>query len=337
MTTVLENRQGLIDHLHELHDQLQFALLEALRNADRNANMDHLSYVADVRGGDTIYAIDMIAEHIIDDYCLAWSLQEGPIVLVSEGVEGAGWKVFPQGAREEDARFLLLFDPIDGTRNLMVNKRSSWALSGIAPNLGRQTTLKDIEVAMMTELPTSRALLADCLWAIAGEGAHRLTRNLHDRTEHTAGIHPSTEVDLSHGFSSIAKFFPPAKAAMAAFEEQLFLEVAPNPGENPLVFDDQYMTTGGQLYELMIGHDRFTADLRPIFFAKLGLDAKLVCHPYDICVELIAREAGVIVVDDCGNQLDTLCDIRAGVSWCGYANQAIYDRVHPALERLLHA
>jgi hypothetical protein len=104
-----------------------------------------------------------------------------------------------------------------------------------------------------------------------------------------------------------------------------------------LVFDDQYMTTGGQLYELMVGHDRFTADLRPVFFKKLGLPAKLVCHPYDICVELIARESGVIVVDEHGQRLSALLDIRADVSWCGYANQAVHDRVQPVLERLLTA
>jgi hypothetical protein len=197
--------------------------------------------------------------------------------------------------------------------------------------------LLDIEVAMMTELPTSRALLADQLWAIKGDGAFRRIRNLHDGSEQDAQIRPSQETTLSHGFSSIAKFFPPGKAAMAEFEELLLEEVAPNTGENPLVFDDQYMTTGGQLYELMVGHDRFTADLRPVFFKKLGLPPKLVCHPYDICVELIAREAGVIVVDEHGERLSALLDIRADVSWCGYANIAVHDRVQPVLERLLTA
>ncbi|MFN7830034.1 MAG: inositol monophosphatase, partial [Armatimonadota bacterium] len=174
---MLNNRQALVDHLHRLHDQLQKALLAALTAADVESTVDDLSAVADVRGGDTIYAIDTIAEEIIDAYCEEWAAAEGPFVLISEGVEDAGWKVFPHDAHEEDARFLLIFDPIDGTRNLMFNKRSSWALSGIAPNKGRETTLVDIEVAMMTELPTSRALLADQLWAIQGEGAFRRIRN----------------------------------------------------------------------------------------------------------------------------------------------------------------
>ena len=121
----------------------------------------------------------------------------------------------------------------------------------------------------------------------------------------------------------MAKFFPPAKAAIAAFEEELLARVAPADGENPLVFDDEYISTGGQLYELLVGHDRFLADLRPVFFEALGLPKKLVCHPYDICVELIARNAGVIVTDENGQPLSAPLDIRADVSWCGYANAAL--------------
>ena len=101
------------------------------------------------------------------------------------------------------------------------------------------------------------------------------------------------------------------------------------------VFDDQYICTGGQLYELLVGHDRFLADLRPVFFDHLGLPKKLVCHPYDICVEVIAREAGVIVTDEHGAPLSALLDIRADVAWAGYANVALHDLIAPALVELL--
>ena len=95
-----------MNHLHNLHDQLQKALLAALTAADVKSTVDDLSAVADVRGGDTIYAIDTIAEDIIDAYCEEWAAAEGPLILISEGIEDAGWKVFPHDAREEDARFL---------------------------------------------------------------------------------------------------------------------------------------------------------------------------------------------------------------------------------------
>jgi len=332
---LLPDPDRLLEKVCALHDLLQARLHADLISQEEAMAERTLDGVADVRGGDTIYAIDVHAEEIIEDFCDAWAREDGPFVLIAEGIEDAGWRVFPEGAREEDARFLMMVDPIDGTRNLMFNKRPAWALTGIAPNHGRGTTLADIEVAVMTELPTTRNLLADRLWAVRGRGAHRRARNLLDGTWKPLPIRPSGSDSLAHGFSALVKFFPPAKAATAALEERLYARVAPEDGENPVVFDDQYMTTGGQLYELLVGHDRFLADLRPVFFAALGLPPKLVCHPYDICVELIAREAGVPVVDEHGAPLSAPLDIRAPVAWVGYANRTLRERIEPHLLELL--
>ena len=322
-----------IDRLRELQDAMQARLLADVRAQEASAD-ETLAGVADVRGGDTIYQIDAHADEVLHAFCQEWS-QEAPLVLISEGIEGAGWQVFPEGAREEDAAFLLIVDPIDGTRNIMYNKRSAWALAGIAPNKGRATNLADIEVSVMTELPTTRALFADQLWAAKGSGAFRETRNLVEGERKLTPLRPSRATSLAHGFASLAKFFPSAKGATATLEEKLMSLVSPEDGENPVVFDDQYMCTGGQLYELMVGHDRFLADLRPVFFAVLNLPPKLVCHPYDICVELIAREAGVLVTDEQGQALSAPLDIRAAVSWVGYANTTLKKQIEPTLHTLL--
>ena len=53
----------------------------------------------------------------------------------------------------------------------------------------------------------------------------------------------------------------------------------------------------------MMGHDRFVADIRGLtesLMNRRGLALGICCHPYDICTELIAREAGVIVTDGRG-------------------------------------
>jgi fructose-1,6-bisphosphatase/inositol monophosphatase family enzyme len=324
-----------IERIRTLHRQMRDYLLRQLRYQEESIAENALAGVADVRGGDTIYAIDAHSEEVLFDFCNAWA-QDAPFVLIAEGIEGAGWKVFPDDAREEDATFLMIVDPIDGTRNIMYNKRSAWILTGVAPaTKGRAATLADIEVAVMTEIPTTRHLLADQLWASAGGGAHREAQNLVTGEWRTLPLRPSQAEDLAHGFASVAKFFPAAKGATAAFEERLLARVAPDDGENPLVFDDQYISTGGQLYELMIGHDRFLADLRPVFYEALELPKKLVCHPYDICVELIAREAGLIVTDERGARLTAPLDIQAPVSWVGYANARLHERIAPTLRALL--
>ena len=41
------------------------------------------------------------------------------------------------------------------------------------------------------------------------------------------------------------------------------------------------LSSGGQLYELMMGHDRFVADLRPLLGAP-GQTVWLCAHPYDL-------------------------------------------------------
>ena len=56
----------------------------------------------------------------------------------------------------------------------------------------------------------------------------------------------------------------------------------------------------------MSGHDRFVADLRPLMenvLRERGVSLGICCHPYDLCTELIAREAGVIVTDVRGERL----------------------------------
>jgi hypothetical protein len=119
-------------------------------------------------------------------------------------------------------------------------------------------------------------------------------------------------------------------------EEALWPENHPHtPKDSPLIFDDQYISTGGQLYEILAGHDRFIADIRPLAFAKLGLDSALVCHPYDICTALILQEAGAVVEPPLGGKLSALLDTTSPVSWVAFANETLARKVRPALRRLI--
>ena len=83
------------------------------------------------------------------------------------------------------------------------------------------------------------------------------------------------------------------------------------------MFDDEYISSGGQLHELMVGHDRFVADLRPLVDA----DA-LACHPYDVCTAMLLEEAGGVVTDPHGAPLEAPLDNTSPVAWVGYANPA---------------
>ena len=61
----------------------------------------------------------------------------------------------------------------------------------------------------------------------------------------------------------------------------------------------------------------------------------LCARPYDLCTELIAREAGVVVTDEWGRPLAAPLDTVFDVAWVGYANEALRRLVEPVLHRLL--
>jgi hypothetical protein len=137
----------------------------------------------------------------------------------------------------------------------------------------------------------------------------------------------------------LARFFPGAREELAAIDEEIVLgALGPVQPGKAHCFEDQYISTGGQLYELMAGHDRFVADLRPTMertLARRGLALGICCHPYDLCTELIAREAGVIVTDEHGGPLHAPLRVDPDVSWVGYANPEIRAQIEPLLQAAL--
>jgi fructose-1,6-bisphosphatase/inositol monophosphatase family enzyme len=316
--------------MRELHVRLR----EHLREQLVQSAAEELAAVGEAKGGDTQYGIDERGERVLLEFCRDWG-QEMPFLLVAEGLP-EGRARFPE--RGGPPRFRLIVDPIDGTRAIMYDKRSAWILSAVAPETDAPT-LADIQVAMQTEVPTTKAYIGDLLYAWQGSGVQAERHNLLTGAWHPFTPSPSRATTVAHGFATISKFFPGGKEITARIEETLFETLLGAPADgNPLVFDDQYVSSGGQLYELIVGHDRFNADLRPLTLAAAGISgaaARLCARPYDLCAELVAREAGVIVTDDRGAALSAPLDTEADVAWIGYANAAIRAQVEPVLLPLL--
>ena len=314
-----------------LQDHIRETLVAArARQAGRFAR------VAAVTSSDTIYHVDRLGEAAILDWFerhwpRAWSVE-----IVMEGLED-GAVTFPTGMPVKRTAWKCILDPIDGTRGLMHDKRAAWSLAGLAPQRGARTSLGDIVVAAMTELPTSKQGRADQLSVVRGKAVVATRIDLETGVRRRWRPRPSHADHFEHGFASIARFFPEGKALLGAFEEALWRELGLlGQRGGQLVFDDQYLSTGGQLYELIAGHDRMLGDLRPAAYAKLGLGgAALCCHPYDICVELIAREAGCVVEAPGGGRLRAPLDTLSPVAWMGYANLALARTVRPMLRRLM--
>lgn len=260
---------------------------------------------------DVIYAIDRITDDALVEWFEAnWT----DVELVSEGLE--------EPIVLGEPRWTVIVDTVDGTRGLMYDKRPAWALAAAAPHGG---TLGGIVAAAMTELPTTKQGLADQVSAVRGEGLVSERIDLRTGERAPLPLRPSTATDLEHGFAQVAKFFPPGKADLVAIEAALFDHLGATE-----VFDDEYICSGGQLYELLAGRDRFTAELRPLVDP-----AAIACHPYDLCTAMLLEEGGGVVTDPWGAPLDVPLDTTTPVAWVGFANPALAAKVGPVLADVL--
>jgi fructose-1,6-bisphosphatase/inositol monophosphatase family enzyme len=321
--------------LCSLQDHIRARLLEARAAQARHPRRQRasLSAVAAVTAADTIYQIDRVSEAAIMDWFEAHWPKSWPVELVMEGIADGEVVTFPRGAPIRQTQWKCILDPIDGTRGLMHDKRSAWSLAALAPQRGRRNTLRDLVVAAMTELPVSKQWRSDQYSAVRGGGLRASAVNGQNGERKALPVLLSRATGFSHGFASLAKFFPAGRALTAQLEERLWAELEPTASGH--VFDDQYISTGGQLAEILAGHDRMVGDLRPLVFAKLGLERELTCHPYDICVELLLREAGGVVEDPRGGSLRAPLDTTSPVTWMAYANPILAKKVRPVLRRLL--
>lgn len=326
----------LLGPIRRIHKRVREAVVAECEQVE----LEQLAEISDDEGqGDTIYAIDRVGENVLIELFARELASLSPLVLIAEGIED-GQLVLPVGTDERDAVWRVIVDPIDGTRGLMYQKRSAWVLTGVAPNRGLSTNLQDIELAVQTEIPLVKQHLCDELWATRGQGsrAERFNRLTQERMP--LAIRPSRATTIRHGFAMIARFFPGARDELAAIDEEI-VHGALGPVEpgKAHCFEDQYLSSGGQLYELMTGHDRFVADLRPLtesLLKRRGMELGICCHPYDVCTELIAREAGIVVTDERGDPLRAPLNVEADVAWAGYANDAIRREIEPLLREALN-
>jgi len=309
-------------------------------SATASRAIEDLSQVVADQGGDLVFAIDRESEQEMLDFLTRNLANHEPIVLIAEGLSD-GKTILPTGANEADCRWRIIVDPIDGTRCLMFQKRSGWILTGVAPNRGDQTSLQDIQLAVQTEIPILKQNQCDQVWAIRGHGT---TAQRYDRITNQCTplkMQPTRADTIRFGFASISRFFPGLRDVLASIDDDVVTGVlGPREPDSTLTFEDQYPSTGGQIFGLASGADRFLADLRPLMqplAAKRGEAMGHCCHPYDICTLLIAEELGVTITDTTGNPLEVPLDVETNVGWVGYANNAIRQQVEHVLLSVLKA
>ena len=309
---------------------------ESVTSARAATDPGQMAAVAEVTAADTIYQIDKVSEAAVLGWLGANWPAGWPVQLVMEGIDEHRPTTFPRHTPVGSTRFKLIVDPIDGTRSLMYDKRSGWALAALAPQRGPATNFQDIMVAVMTELPPSKQWRADQISAVRGGGLVMEGINaLRPAERFPIYARPSRATDYRHGFASLVKFFPEGKGLTAQIEESLWDQLLGRTRTHtPVVFDDQYLCTGGQIYELLTGRDRMVGDIRPLVLSAIGYGGMTMCHPYDICTGMLLTEAGGVLESPDGRRLTAPLDTTTPVAWIGFANEILAQQVRPVLRQL---
>lgn len=344
-------RPHLRDLCTSIRRQVRAALAEAFA-AERGLpeRLDGVTRTVGRGAGDITFAIDEVAEEAVDEWLEAMAA-EGPLSLLTED---AGWRhrgPAPGGGTRELDGFdhggpRMILDPIDGTRNVMHDLRSAWVVVSFAGPGRGEPRYDDLVYGLVSEIPDSRTIEARELDAVLGGGAKLR------RLDVPAGSHPAEateaqpvetdlradpELRLDRGYFPFFGFHLSCRADVDALAHRVFTGLhQEHPGlELSTVFNDQYISSGGQLALLALGAYRSIVDPRTTVGERTGRPTQ-TAKPYDMAgAALVAIEAGCVVTDPLGQPLDFPLDATTAVDFAGFHNQATADAMVPHLRAAL--
>jgi len=328
----------LVDELSALGGQVRDRVIASRRWTDEPSCSE-----SGPEAGDVAYDADIEAEKVVHDF-FDRAVHLHPVVVITED---KGVVVVPAGASADGARWRVIIDPVDGTRELAWDMRSAWFLAGVAPNKGPSTTLADIEGAVQVEIPPSSQTLSVTMTATREGGTKQMWWDLAARSRVVGPPGPqrplraSTASTIRGGFAVFVDFFPGNRKEMMAIADEVFEAILldpPKAGE-AAIFNDQYISSGGQMYLLATGRYRCVIDIRADVDRAMGAQGTgsvgLCAHPYDLAAGLIATRLGVVLTDIRGESLSHPLDNVTNCSWVGYANEAIKTQVKGPLIEVL--
>ena len=323
-----------------LCDELRTVTREALLAAERDGTGGALARPHGQGLGDVTFGLDLPSEARIASWQRELARNEPLSVLT----EDAGWRHLGPDGRGGARTFpgfdhggpRIAIDPVDGTRNLMADLRSAWTVVAFAPPGAREPRLADCTGGIVSEIPGTlaarhRRLVSDgtrCsfeLLALEGGGvlrAHELCVDQDDRPD--------------HGYFSFFRYEPAQRPLIARLEADFLARLVRDEGADAhALYDDQYISSAGQLVHLALGRYRVVVDARELAgrrFRTPGITSK----PYDLAGAVVcARAAGAIVTAAEGGPLDFPIDATTPVGFAGFANAATQRRLEPHWLRTL--
>lgn len=299
-------RAALAEVLVALGRQVRRAVRRELAAAPEPGSPG-LAEVVRIEGGDHIFAVDEVADQL-----LVAAL--GPEGSVGRRWSGRWWmegfeQPLPVGDGSGPWRFLC--DPLDGTRPLLAEKRSAWVLIGAGRHA---TTLEELELSVVVEVPTRRAAWALTAWADRDATLVVEDEELLTGRRRSVRLQPRSGSDLDHSFVTVVRFGPGSGESIGRWADHHLAGLK--------TFDDLVPCTGGQLMGLASGADAAVFDPRPLL-----APGTMAAHPYDLAGLWVARAAGAVIEAIPSGPLDVPLGVDQPVAWAGFANPTIAERL----------
>jgi len=324
-----------------LSARIRTAARTALLAAIEHGTLDDLMRPHEEGAGDVTYGIDVPTERVLSDWLEEYA-RVGPLSLLTED---AGWRhAGPdgRGGRLTLASFdhggpRIVVDPIDGTRNLMADVRSAWTVIGACRPGADAPRQRDVVLGVLTEIPDSRGRIARELFACSGRGAFtRLVDLETERAFDERTLRADDDARADHGYFPFFRYMADLRPAIARVEAAFFARLAQHENaEIRSCYDDQYISNGGQLALLALGKYRMIADLRAEL-ARVRGRPTITSKPYDVSGAIVvAREAGCVITDANGRELDFPLDAVTPIGFVGWHNEATRARLAPHLAAAL--
>jgi fructose-1,6-bisphosphatase/inositol monophosphatase family enzyme len=331
--------------LRDLCRRIRSAVRGRMRAALDEGDAVRLALPVARGAGDVTFGIDVAAEQAVGEWLLD-EARRGPLSVLTED---AGWRHVGPGPTPGDTPVELAgfdhggprisIDPIDGTRNLMHDLRGAWTIVSYAGPGRGAPRLADVELGVVSELPDTRGAHYRELIAVRGGGCTAAVRALGDDLVLRDGaLLADTSDRADHGYFPFFGYHPAQRAAMQQLALDFFERVQEDEGaELGHCYDDQHISSGGQLALLALGHYRMVVDARQRW-NELARVALQTAKPYDVAgAILVAREVGAVVTRTDGGTLDFPLDVTTPVEFVAFHNRGTGARLWPHLEAALTA
>ena len=329
--TVFERWQA---RLFRLCDELRVLTRGALLEAEARDSLDSIARPHGMGQGDVTFGLDLPSEARI----ASWQGELARTEPLSVLTEDAGWRhLGPDG--EGGARVLpgfdhggprIVIDPVDGTRNLMADLRSAWTVVAFAPPGADQPRLAECTGGIVSEIPGTLAARYRRFSSNGTRCSSELWDLEHGNRLRAGELRADHDDRADHGYFPFFRYGPAQRPAIARLEADFFARLARHEGSDPRsIYDDQYISSAGQLVLLALGRYRMVVDARELVHRRFALPGA-TSKPYDLAGAVVcARAAGAIVTAAEGGELDFPLDATTPVGYAGYANRRTKDRLEP--------